>query len=253
MSTTRRPLRAVVARVLLPAALGLGALSVPAAAVGAATSRSGAPGRLAGSCPTLATARQRVEQGLATRSADLSRLDAVVAGAASLTSSDRATLETDLSDEANGLAALDQAAATAATCPALAEDRRAMVVTFRVGSVLAPEVDLVVLADRLSSLVATLTAYEPALRSAVAGAGGPGGAEALLADYQDRVRVAAGDLSGLTATLLAQTPAGYPANRAVFTQALAAEKAARRQVRAATADGHRLLAGPAPATTTTSG
>ena len=180
-----------------------------------------------------------------------------MAGAASLTTSDRATLQTDLADETIGLADLGQAVATATTCPALAGDARSMVVTYRVGAVLAPQVDLVVLADRLSSLVTTLTGYEPALRSAVAGAAGRGSSEAsaqaILEDYGSRVQAATADLSGLTATLLAETPAGYPANQAAFTQALATEKAARRQIRAATADGHRLLDGLTPATPATAG
>jgi hypothetical protein len=240
-------LRAALVVAALPLA-GLAAGPVQAGPAGASTTVAGHLG-----CADLGAVRQQVAQGFSLRTARLRLLASVVTGSAYLTAADRATLRAELADETAGLTVLGQKVTGASSCSQLKTDRRSMIEDYRVGSVLSPQVDLVVLADRLSSLAATLSGYEPALHRSVTAAAGRGAAaataQATLADYATQVESATHDLSGLSRTLLAQSPAGYPANRAVFTGALALERSARAAIKTATADGHRILAELEPVTT----
>jgi hypothetical protein len=225
-----RLLTGVSGAVLLAVAM---AGAVPAAASAPTTSTTSAPtssvptgGRPSASLCTgaeVAGVQQLVDSELADRVTQLNALTARVHTAPTLQPQDRAILMADLTQtELPGIQGLETTAHGATTCLALRQDAHAMVFRYRVYLVMTPQTDLVIANDAAIGAAGVLSNLEP-VASAAIGRGRSHGidvaaAQATLIDYQDDVTAARALTSGQSATVLAQTPADFPASRAVFLQ-----------------------------------
>lgn len=244
-------LRSTVVALVAGAVLGSGAVGLVPTSAWATAGAAGSSGTVTAagsgsvSSPSCAAsiftaAQQRVEQALAGRVTQLGALSALVESS-HLTPSDESTLQHDITDvELPGIEALQPQAQQATTCAGLRQVAQAMVFDYRVYVVMTPQTHETVVADRESEITAKLTALEPTVQDAIDWARQRGKdvteAESELADMQARLSSATSTLSGLSATLLAQTPAGYPGNAAVFLTGRTDETNARNDLRSAYED-----------------
>lgn len=210
-------------------------------------------------------AQQRLEQALADRVTQLEALSALVQSpSSSLTASDQATLEHDITGvELPGIEGLEPEVRQATTCVQLRQDAHDMVYDYRVYLVMTPQTHETVVADRESSIAGKLTSLEPTVQRAITWAAQQGsnvtGAQSAFVDMQARLSSATSAVAGLPATVLAQTPTGYPGNASVFLTARTDETNARNDLRSAFDDLAAIArdigvggAGTAGSTTTTS-
>lgn len=186
-------------------------------------------------------AQQKVETGLSNRVTQLDKLLTRVQGAKHVTSGDAATLENDISNvELPGIEALQPEVQSATTCAQLRGYAHSMVYDYRVYMVMTPQADETLAADTETYLDQKLSGLEPQIQAAIAKAQSEGkdvsGAQAAFGDLQTQVTTAGSDVSGLSATLLAQTPQGAPGNQTVFKNARSSEENARTALKAAAAD-----------------
>ncbi len=169
-------------------------------------------------------AQQLVGTELADRVIQLNALIARTNASDTLIASDKGALLTDLTqNELPGIAALQTTVRTASTCLELRQDARSMVDDYRVYLVMTPMDDLVIANDDAIHAEGVLSSLETVISGAIAYDQRQGtmvsGAQTALADYQSKVAAAQGLTSGTAATLLAQSPAGYPGTRLFFIQA----------------------------------
>ncbi|HXQ62484.1 MAG TPA: hypothetical protein VN796_09130 [Acidimicrobiales bacterium] len=196
----------------------------------------------------VARVRQLVGTELSDRVTQLDTLTTRVNAAATLTAADRATLLGDLGQtELPGIRALQTSVESDATCLELRRDAHAMVYDYRVYLVMTPQTDLVVANDAAVHAGGDLADLEPVVSAAIERARSHGtdvtGAQTAMADYQTTVTAAQDLTSGQTTTLLAQTPADYPASHAVFVQARRNVTGAVSDLHAARADLARIIQG----------
>jgi hypothetical protein len=194
---------------------------------------------------TFGTAQQGVEEQLAGRVTQLNLLVSAVSSAGYLTSADRSTLQGDLSSELAGIEGLVQKVPGDTTCVQLHLDANAMVYDYRVYIVMTPQVDLTISADTASATVTTLQGLFPTIQAGIAAAEKAGkdvsGAQRTFSDLQSQVTGAQTDLSGVSVTLLAQTPAAAPGNKLVFQGARTSITNARTDLRAASTDVNAIV------------
>ncbi len=164
-----------------------------------------------------------------------------------LTSGDRAALATILSNDTSGLTSLKATLDAASTLPAVQADLHAIVSQYRVFHLAARQVALVSGADAVSTAVTHDAAVKTRLEARISAAAAKGrktsAASAELAAMDRAVGRAASDVSGLSARVLALTPAEYDAGSAgrVLTHAATDVLQARAQLLDARADALRVL------------
>ena len=164
-----------------------------------------------------------------------------------LTSGDRAALVTILSNDTSGLTSLKATLDAASTLPAVQADLHAIVSQYRVFHLAARQVALVSGADAVSTAVTHDAAVKTRLEARISAAAAKGrktsAASAELAAMDRAVGRAASDVSGLSARVLALTPAEYDAGSAgrVLTHAATDVLQARAQLLDARADALRVL------------
>jgi hypothetical protein len=236
--------------VAMTLAIGMcAALPGPAVADPSASFQSSAtPGASDGtqsslSCtPTVFTQKQHLlGSELAQRVGQLDSLLVRVNGAANLTSSDKTSLLADLAQtELPGIQALQTKVPGDSTCAQLRNQTHAMVLDYRVYRVMTPQTDLVIANDatvHAAGVLANLaTVASGQIQNSRAHGTDVSGAQAFLADFQANVTASQNLISGQSATLLAQTPQGYPGNALAFLQARTNLTNARNDLRAARHD-----------------
>jgi hypothetical protein len=224
--------RVAVGAVAAGAAAGLVAMT-PAAAFAApsanTTAGSGTPTTQAsnpGCTPTLfGQAQQLVEADLAARVSQLNTLAAAANNSANhLTTGDRQTLVNDITTvELPGIQTLQTQVQTVSTCPALRAIARSMVYNYRVYVVMTPQTHLTIVMDDESYIEGVLVNLEPQIATAIQDAQNAGknvvAAQAAFTDLKNQVSTAQGATNGQSATILAQTPTGFPGNWGVFLAA----------------------------------
>jgi len=215
-----RPSQSHVPRVRVLAAATLsGAVAV--AGILSAGCFSSTAAQAAGTGPTgtctpvaLSAARTRATAALTRRVAKLHELSAAVAASTGLTSSDRSTLTTDITNDLAGLSALQQKVPTDTSCVAVAAVEHAMVVEFRVFVVMSPQVHLTIAADTETALAGALEGLEPKIAARITAAKQNGvtvrAAENRFSDLESQVGTATTSSAGVAASVLALTPASYP-------------------------------------------
>ncbi|MGO9342356.1 MAG: hypothetical protein ACLP6E_07530 [Acidimicrobiales bacterium] len=216
------------------------AIGVLGAAVGglfpatafAATPASGSTGSASGTgspsdprCTPadLPAAKGYVEGLLKARVVRLERLTAQVGTARYVTASDKAELESELSNELSGMQSLEQQLPGDTTCAELVTNAETMVFNYRVYYVMTPQTELVVVADTETGVASDIVRWEPGIQAAITYEAAHGKdvakAQKALDDMKAQLTDALGTLDGVSSTVLAQTPSGYPGNHVVFVAA----------------------------------
>jgi hypothetical protein len=201
--------------------IGAGVLTLAPGTAQAAPARPATAAAPRGCAPNALAARiAQVGRDLDNRVQQLNALQAEVDAAGPLTLLDRSTLLADLANELSGIQALAAKAPGDTTCAAVRADGRAMVVNYRVYLVMTPQVHLTKSADSEASVAGRLAARLPQLQAAITRAAGAGrdmtAAAAALGDLGRQVAVARADSAGISAAVLAFTPASYPGCWATF-------------------------------------
>lgn len=162
-----------------------------------------------------------LEQQLASRAAQLTRLSADVT-AATLSSTQVATLTASIKAANSSIQALIVKVPTDTTQAQLKVDRTTMLAQNRVFAVLTPQVFLTIEADAIVARVVTFQANESALQGSVNVLVGQHGYNNALNHYVafvKAVNVANAAAVNVTTAVLAQTPADYPGDTHVFVNA----------------------------------
>lgn len=192
--------------------------SVIAAAAVVGVGLTGASPALADGTPSpqptgarLAAIQQHGESAIASRLASLQAATTRVQDANDVSAADQTQLLAGFSNDAAGLTALRTKLAADSTVAAAAADLATIFSEYRIYAVVLPRAIIALGADRLSSTaVPRLQAAHDKLAAA--------GADATqLAAMQSDISSAATDVSGLSASALALTPAQYNANHTVVT------------------------------------
>ena len=240
MRTTRRTLTALTA-----AAVGGGLLGVPTTALAASSAPANPTPKVTCAPATFSQAQQALEQQLSARTTRLAALTGSVQGSSALTAADRTALEGILSSTTSGIAALTSKVPGDTTCAQLGQDARTMVQQYRVYAVVAPQTDLAIAADREASVIALVTSVEPGISSAISAAAQQGKdvapAQAALSDLQSHLAAATTSSSGVAATVLAETPADFPASTNVFRSAHDGLVSARGDLQTVRTDLHTIV------------
>jgi hypothetical protein len=218
-----------------------GVLGIPG--IAAATTSQGSTSPLnpaVKNATTFKVAQQWVEHQLALRQQRLTNLAAEVSKAADLSTSDRTTLASDVSSDTVGIDALAAKVPDDKTWAQLLADAKSMVVDYRVFTVMSPQVHLTIAADTASAIEQKLQTAEPQIEAAIQAAAAEGknvaAAQTAYEGLVVQVSDAAADTSGVSATVIAQTAAGYPANAGVFLNARSNLEQARTALKTARAD-----------------
>jgi len=189
-----------------------------------------------------AQAKQLVATELAGRVSQLDQLSTEIANTSDhLTSSDRQTLQNDVENfELPGIEALQPEVQTATTCAELRSDAHSMVFTYRVYMVMTPQTHLTIVADDETYIEGLLSNLESTISSALndsnANSTNLSAAQNAFGQFQSEVSSAQSSIGGLSAQLLAQTPAEAPGNWEFFVQARTTLTAARNDLHSAYAD-----------------
>jgi hypothetical protein len=153
----------------------------------------------------------------------IERLNVQVSSARNLTPSDKSELESNLSHDLVGMQSLQKQVPDDTTCAQLIANAETMVFGYRVYIVMTPQAELVVSADGETAAATTIAKLEPGIQSAITYAANHGKdvtkAQQALDDLKTQISDAQGTLQGVSAVVLAQTPAGAPANHAIFVTA----------------------------------
>jgi hypothetical protein len=140
-----------------------------------------------------------------------------------VTASDKAELESDLANELAGMQSLEQQVPGDNSCAELVANAETMVFTYRVYYVMTPQTELVVVADTETAVASNIVKWAPGIQAAISyeAAHGKDVAKAQLAldDLKTQLTDALASLNGVSSTVLAQTPAGYPGDHPVFVSA----------------------------------
>jgi hypothetical protein len=224
--------RIAVGAVAAGATLGLVALapeSAFAATSSNTTAGSGTPTTPASNpgCTSalFGQAQQLVEADLNARVSQLNTLSAATNNSANhLTTGDRQTLVNDITTvELPGIQTLQTQVQSVTTCPALRAIAHSMVYNYRVYVVMTPQTHLTIVMDDETYIEGVFVNLEPQIATAIQNAQAAGknvtAAQAAFTDLKNQVSTAQGETNGQSATILAQTPTGFPGNWGVFLAA----------------------------------
>jgi hypothetical protein len=197
----------------LAAAMGVGIPTIASADSTTTTTTTTVPSA------SFITAQKALEGQLANRLTQLTHLTADVTAAVSLSSSTSAILQARLLTEETSINALITKVPTDTTRAQLNADRAAMLKDNRVYAVMSPQVFEMIEASVVAGEVTTMQGNETTLQSEVNSIVGlPGYKNALnhYNNYVTRLSNWSTRIVSVEATVLAQTPQGYPGNTKVF-------------------------------------
>src|ERR1700722_3328329 len=173
----------------------------------------------------LPAAKAFVELQLQKRVTELGILQARVASSSRLTAPDRSNLQTDIAGDLSAMKTLEGKLSGEKTCAGLVTDARSMVFGYRIYLVMAPKTDLVIVSDTETAVASQIQGAESRIDSDLNLAGKAGKnvahAEQAFGSLETEITAAQKAVSGVSATVMAQTPAGSPGNRSVFVRARA--------------------------------
>jgi hypothetical protein len=228
-------------------------LAVPGVAMAASAPQAGSVTSVNTSSPlnpptrnasTFAAAKTYVEKQLALRQQRLSSLTSEVSKASDLTSSDKATLTTDLANETTGIDALAAKVPADTTWAELLADAKSMVQQYRVFVVMSPQVHETIAADTATAICAKLQAAEPQIEALINYEQSQGknvtAAQTAYEGLVAQVSAAQSDVSGISAAVLGTSPSGYPGNASIFSNARSSLVQARTALKSARSDLHTI-------------
>ncbi len=229
MLITHRPR---VAAVLVPTALLAASIGLAAPALAADGGRAAPAARTAPSStqPTgLNAIKAASAAAIAARQASLSaRLTMVTSGSPHLTAADRQALQSLIKADQSGLSALRRKIAADTDVTTAKADHKQIFTGYRVYALVMPQARLVRATDTVqTAVIPRLTDAQDRLAKALAAANKTGQASAQMADLATRRASITAAAGGLSAKLLALTPADWNSNHNV----LAPMRQTLRQVR----------------------
>ncbi|MDQ1464733.1 MAG: hypothetical protein QOC73_1674, partial [Actinomycetota bacterium] len=177
---------------------------------------------------------------IAQRLTSLSKVIATVNGSSVISAADKATLLGTLNGDVAGLTALGTKIAADTTAQQAATDYKTIFTGYRVYALALPQAHFAMAADALTgTVVPKLTDAQTKLAALLAGADAgknTPAVQAAMADLATQLAAIGTATNGLSATVLAYTPAQYDANHALLSSARQSLVTARADAKAARAD-----------------
>jgi hypothetical protein len=157
-----------------------------------------------------------------------------------LTSTDKSTALQTLNNDVSGLTALGQKIQGDTTLSQAVADYRTIFTGYRVYLLALPQIRLAAASDDLSTgVVPRLTDAQTRLQNLLNGkdqSKNSSSVQAAMADLAKQIQAIIQETNGLSATVLAYTPAQYDANTSILTPARTAIKTARADAKTARQD-----------------
>jgi hypothetical protein len=163
----------------------------------------------------------KLEAQLAVRQTQLATLTTDVSSSTTLTTADAAALSASLSVETTNIGNLITKVPSDTTITELRTDQHAMFQDNRVFVVMSPQVRLTIAADTLWAKAGAILSNGPTITADLAARVADKGyarAEARFAFSTAKATVVQSSMTGVSAKVLAQTPAGWPANEHIFVK-----------------------------------
>lgn len=235
-----------IATLTVTAGLGLAG----SVAVDADTTPSPSPVPSATSGPAtppanLATLKARCNAAVQRRLGTLGADDTFVKQSAALTSADRAKLEGQITSDESGLTALDATIQGDTTWQQAHADCQRIVTDYRVYVLENPKIHEVIAADGIGGVNGSFETLIPELQALIDNSSVPPSVKAEaqtdLNDLTSKVDASRASISGVTASVINLTPAGYPGNKVDLESARQNIKTARGDLSGARSDVSHIL------------
>jgi hypothetical protein len=189
---------------------------------------------------TLATIQQKAAVAISKRLASLSVAINDVNNNAVITPADKTTLLATLNGDVTGLTALGVTIAGDTTAKQAATDYAKIFTSYRVYALALPQVRFAAAADDMTvAVLPKLTDAQTKLAALLAGVDSGKNTpqvQAWMADLAKQITAIGSETNGLSATVLAYTPAQYDANHALLSPARAALAISRDDIKTARSD-----------------
>jgi hypothetical protein len=218
--------------------IGLSSTALAAESTGpaVASSSSAAPDH----GQSLTAIQQRAAVAIAKRLASLSVAINDVTNSSAISSGDKTTLLATLNGDVTGLTALGVTIAADTTAQQALTDYKTIFTGFRVYALALPQVRFAAAADTITvTVLPKLTDAQSKLAALLAGVDSgknTPAVQAAMADLATQITAITSETNGLSATVLAYTPAQYDANHALLSPSRAALAISRNDVRTARGD-----------------
>jgi hypothetical protein len=203
-------------------------------------------GSTAGAAARLAAIQARAAAAIAARVASLNRTIPAVTSNTVITATDKATLLATLHGDLAGLPPLGQKIAADTTVAQAQADYETIFTTYRVYALALPQVRYAAAADDITGgILPKLTSADASLAALLIGVDAGKDTPAVQAEMTDlgaRISAVTSSTNGLSATVLADTPAQYDANHALLSQPRATLRTVRADISAARADIVKVMA-----------
>jgi hypothetical protein len=238
----KRTLRTAAIAAATGAVLAIGGVAGPAVA-GAATPTPATPGTATSA--KLVTIQAAAKLAVANRIAALNEAIPEVSANQVVTAADRAALLTILNGDLNAITALGAKIAADTSAAEASADYQTIFTGYRVYALALPQVRYAEAADDLAGgVVTSLTAAQSTLAALLAGADSAKNTTAVqawMSDLGHQISAITSATNGLSATVLADTPAQYDANHALLSQPRASLAGARTDAETARSDVANVL------------
>jgi hypothetical protein len=189
---------------------------------------------------TLAAIKAQAATDIARRLASLSVAINDVTNSTAISAADKTTLLATLNADVTGLTALGTTIAGDTTVQQAVTDFKTIFTGFRVYALALPQVHFAAAADTITmSVLPKLTDAQSKLAALLAGVDSgkdTPAVQALMTDLGNQITAITSETSGLSATVLAYTPAEYDANHALLSPARASLAISRNDSRTARND-----------------
>jgi hypothetical protein len=189
---------------------------------------------------TLAAIKAQAATDIARRLSALSVAINDVTNSTAISAGDKTTLLATLNADVTGLTALGTTIAGDTTVQQAATDFKTIFTGFRVYALALPQVHFAAAADTITvTVLPKLTDAQSKLAALLAGADSgknTPAVQALMTDLGNQITAITSETSGLSATVLAYTPAQYDANHALLSPSRASLAISRDDIRTARSD-----------------
>jgi hypothetical protein len=194
---------------------------------------------------TLATLKERCNVAVQRRLSTLGADGTFVKDSSALSSSDRTTLEGQISADQEGLTALDKTIQSDTTYHQAWTDCQTIVTGYRVYVLEDPKIHEVIATDGVSKVNATFATLIPELQTLInnssVSATVKAQAQADLNDLTSKVNASRTSISGVSASVINLLPAGWPGNQVDLKSAAENVKTARTDLTGAGADANHII------------
>ena len=194
---------------------------------------------------TLGTLKEHCNVAVQRRLATLGADATFVKNSEALSSSDRATLEAQISADQQGLTTLDKTIQSDTTYHQASSDCQTIVTGYRVYVLEDPKIHEVFAADGVSKVDGTFATLIPELQALInsssVSATVKAKAQADLNDLTSKVDASVTSISGVSASVINLAPSGWPGNQVDLKSAAANIKTARTDLAGAGVDANNII------------